>query len=332
MQNARSISVIVVNYNGYPFLYRLFESLSRQTVPPDEIIMVDNASTDGSVDLVRTRFPAVRIIEAGANVGFAVGNNIGVVASHGEFIALINSDAYVEPEWCESLIAVLENDSGTAVSVGKIYRAGSNRIVEQAGGLFNNVGNYWGRGYMEQDVGQYDAPCEVAGVTACAMMIRRDAIPGTELFDPDLFMYGEELDLTIRLRASGYTIRYTPDAVAWHTGMGSLELTQTDKRLFQQFHANRNRLKVIARRYPRIVLLRSLPAICLGLIYWNAFFLIHGGPSLLLRALKTQFTAIRHGLAQHSPEEKQTVSLWLPWMTRHSLRAMLAAKRATHRY
>jgi GT2 family glycosyltransferase len=123
--------------------------------------------------------------------------------------------------------------------VGTIYRAGSDRIIEQAGGLFNNVGNYWGRGYTEHDLGQYEAPWEVAGVTACAMMIRRETLAGAELFDSDLFLYGEELDLTIRRAERGSKSATTlPRSLAYRHGFAGKSAHR--QRLFQQFHAPSN--------------------------------------------------------------------------------------------
>lgn len=331
MPPERSVSVITVNYNGAGFLPALFESLASQTLTPKEVVMVDNASTDGSVALVRERFPAVRIIESGGNLGFAIGNNIGVAATVGESIALINSDAYADPRWLETLVEALEAAPGAAAAVGKIYCASSTNVIDQAGGLFNNVGNYWGRGHLEPDRGQFDAPCEVAGVTACAMLLRRDSLGGEELFDPDFFMYGEELDLTLRLRGAGHSIVYTPKAVAFHSGMGSLS-ARTDARVFQQFHANRNRLKVIARRYPRGLLVRSLPALILAFVYWNWFFLFRGGPRYLVRALVAQLGAIRAGLAQRTARDREAAPRWMPWVTRQGVREMLAVKRRIHRY
>jgi GT2 family glycosyltransferase len=326
------VSVIVVNYNGRDFLPLLFDSLRAQTLPPAEIVLVDNASTDGSVALVRERFPEVRVIDSGGNLGFAVGNNLGAAATDGEYLALINSDAYVEPRWCETLAAVLDARPDAAVAVGKIYYTGTDRVFDQAGAVFNNVGNYWGRGHLQRDEKQFDEPCEVAGLTACAMMLRRAALGGEELFDRDFFMYGEELDLTIRLRGAGHTIRYEPAAIAWHAGMGSLKQAQKDDRLFQQFHANVNRLKVIARRYPRGLLLRSLPVLALAFVYWNAFFLFRGGPRQFLRALSAQTRAIRRGIAQRNDRDREAARRWLPWVTNQTVRDMIAVKRRIHRY
>lgn len=326
-----SVSVIVVNYNGGAFLRRLFRSLEEQTVRPKEILMVDNASSDGSVALVRSEFPDVSILDAGGNVGFAVANNLAVRATDGEFIALLNSDAYADREWVSSLASALSVSLGAAAAVGKILSARSPEIIDQAGGLFNNVGNYWGRGHLERDQGQFDAACEVPGITACAMMLRREALAGEDLFDSDFFMYGEELDLTLRLRGRGYSIVYTPNAVAYHEGMGSLS-SRPDARLFQQYHANCNRLKILARRFPRPLLLRSLLPLVLGFFYWNAFFLRRGGLRFAIRALGTQVRSIRRGLALRSAREREEARLWLPWLIHQGVRDMLSLKRQTHRY
>lgn len=327
----RSVSVIVVNYNGRAFLPRLFRSLDDQTLPPHEVVLVDNASTDGSVEMVRRDFENVRVIATGSNAGFAVANNIGVEQTSGIYIALLNSDAFAHPRWLESLVSALEKNDRAAAAVGKIYMSGIPGVFDQAGGMFNNVGNYWGRGHLERDDGQYDVDAEVPGVTACAMLLRRDALAGGDLFDSDFFMYGEELDLTLRLRSEGWRIVYTPAAIAYHDGMGSLS-ARADARLFQQHHANANRLKVLARRFPRPLLLRSAIPLLLGFCYWNAFFLFRGGPRFALHAIRTQLAMIRRGLAARTRRDRESAARWTPWMLRQSTREMLALKRQTHRY
>lgn len=320
-----TISVIVVNYNGGEMLADALESLQRQTRPADEIIVVDNASTDGSAAAV-PRFPGVELIRSTTNLGFTGGNNLGMTHARGDYIALLNSDAVADDGWLAELERTLSESANAAVAVGKILFPVSPPRIDQAGAEFNDIGNYWGRGYGEIDSGQYDEPAEVPGVTACAMLLRRSALQDEPLFDDSIFMYGEELDLSIRLRSRGLRILYSPRAVVWHRGMHSVMRSQVQPQLFQQFHANRNRLKILARYYPARILLRKLPLLALGLAYWNLFFLRHGGWRSFLRFAADEARYLREGFRQRKRTSPGSDG-WIVWMKRQSLRDVLAMRR-----
>ena len=137
------VSVIIVNYNGESFLGELFESLARQVRSPDEVIMVDNASTDKSVSYVRQHFPWVKVVASPINSGFAGGSNIGVANAEGEYIALLNSDTVADERWLSELVEALEENENIAGADSKIYRAGEYPVIEEAGAGFNNLGYLW---------------------------------------------------------------------------------------------------------------------------------------------------------------------------------------------
>jgi GT2 family glycosyltransferase len=326
MPSAATVSAIIVNYNGAAFIGPAIESLERQTRPPDEIIIVDNASSDGSADLIRTRHPNAKLIECRFNAGFDEGVNIGLRHSTGSYIALLNSDATADHQWLAMLLAVLDRNPNAGVSEGKVYFDDGSQRIDQAGAFFNNLGNYWGRGYRELDQGQYEQETEVAGVTACAMLVRRDALGGEPIFDSSFFMYGEELDLTIRLRSRGWSIIYTPGAVVFHAGMKSLKAASSSPRVFQQTHSNRNRLNVVAKFYPLSLIARALPLLLLGIFYWDLVFLRERGLVYALRAALDQVRFFARGLQQRSRTAAEDAERWRPWMTRHTIIAILRQK------
>ncbi|HUF16853.1 MAG TPA: glycosyltransferase family 2 protein, partial [Thermoanaerobaculia bacterium] len=319
-------STIVVNYNGAPEIIEALESLERQTLPPHEIIVVDNGSTDGSADLVEEQFPDVRLVRAGENLGFAAGSNLGASLATGRYLALLNPDASAHPDWLRTLVTALESDDRFAVAVGKVY-AGRSRTIEQAGAHFNNLGNYWGRGHLELDEGQYDEVTEVTGLTGCAMLIDRDALHDEPMFDSDIFMYGEELDLTIRLRRRGYGVVYTPYAVVHHEGMASVRRSEQRPRVFQQRLSNRNRSRLLAKYYPSGILLRSAPLLILGLGYWFFWFLRESGPRAALELLIEIPRYFLRGRRERKPASAEEDSLWLSLMTSHNLRGAVAQAR-----
>ena len=145
-----TVSVIIVNYNGRDDLSELFVSLERQTHQANEVILVDNASSDGSVDYVRELFPWVQIVALARNVGFAEGNNEGLARASGDYIALLNPDTIADEQWLDELVIALESDGTNAAAVPKIYQIGSPKTIEQAGGEFNNLGHFWTRGFNQR--------------------------------------------------------------------------------------------------------------------------------------------------------------------------------------
>lgn len=320
------VSVIIVNYNGKSFLGELFESLAKQVRPPDEVIMVDNASTDESVSYVRQRFPWVKVVSSAVNSGFAEGCNIGVRKAEGEYIALLNSDAVADERWLSELVEALDENENVAAADSKIYCAGEYPVLEEAGASFNNLGYLWALGFHQSDIGQFSARTEVPAFTACAGLVRRRAFEGEPLFDANLFMYAEELDLTLRLRSRGYSILFVPTSIVHHKG--SLSVAQKSKKplLFKRFYSDRNRVKILVKYYPISVLIRGLPLILLSLAYGDWIFLRHGGPLVLARAKAAQIRSAVQGLTERWNGHGVKAEWWLPWMAQHGVWDMLAFK------
>jgi GT2 family glycosyltransferase len=327
---AATISVVIVNFNGKHLLGALLESLSRQTKPADEVILVDNASTDGTVDYVSQHFPWVRLIQLQENVGFAEGNNVGLAQAGGDYIALLNSDTVVADDYLATMCNALDVDANAGAVVPKILRLradpGEPPIIECTGAEFNSIGLCWGRGANERDLGQFDLPTEVPALTACATVLRRSALAGEPLFDRRLFMYYEEFELSLRVRGRGHTIVYEPTAIVHHKGAQSVKNRAHKPLLFTQFYANRNRVKLLAKYYPPSVLIRNFALIFLSLAYWNTYFLIHGGPILCLRALSAQLTYALQGISERVQGGSTDATSWLGWMIHERLSELLTRK------
>lgn len=322
------VSVVIVNYNGRHLLGALLESLAQQTLPADEVILVDNASVDGSVDYLRKHFPQVTVVPMPTNTGFAEGNNVGLAKAQGEYIALLNSDTVVGEQWLIELVRTLDADERIGAAVPKIYLVSAYPRISQAGAEFNNLGNIWGRGFFQLDHGQFDTMMEVPALTGCSALVRREALRGEPLFDRRFFMYHEELDLTFRLRSRGYSIMYVPTSVVHHKLMQSVKHTSRRPRLFQQFYCNRNRVKLLAKYYPLSVLIPSLPLIFLSLIYWNWFFLRKAGIVFFLRAVSGQVRYALQGLNERLHGKGVAAEKWLPWMKTQGLREVLFTRTA----
>ena len=322
------ISVVIVNYNGRQHLGELLDSVACQVHRADEVILVDNASSDGSVAYVRQEFPWVDVVELKDNVGFAEGNNQGLVHARGDYIALLNPDTTVHERWLAELVRGLELDERIAAAVPKIYRTGSPLTIEQAGAEFNNLGHCWTRGFNQPECGQFDVATEVPALTGCSVLLRRKALRGEPLFDRDLFMYYEEFDLSLRLRGRGHAVMYAPNAEVHHKGMQSMKQMTRQSSLLQQFYCNRNRLKIVFKYYPLALLARNLPMICLSVAYWDAIFLRYAGPPFFLRAVAAQIRYAVRGFRERRRVGDVRADQWLPWMTHHRLRDIVTLRAA----
>lgn len=213
----KTVSVVVLNYNGKRFLKDCLSSVESQDYPRRlvETLVVDNGSSDGSVEFVRNRFGWVKVVENGRNLGFSEGNNIGFKESSGEYVLLLNNDATIEPSWIRTAVENFPKDA--AAIGGKIYFWGSNKLWF-AGGVVDSLGNTFHRGFCSEDKGQFDGACDVDYMSGCAIMVSKKAVKELgALFDPVYSpIYYEEVDFCLRARKMGYKIVYNPELVAHH--------------------------------------------------------------------------------------------------------------------
>lgn len=253
-----AVSVIVVNYNAGDLLGRCLDSLATRTSRPEaEIIVVDNASTDGSADNVSERHPGVTLIRSPGNLGFAGGVQLGVERAVGRILFLLNPDAEVFPDTLEQLARALDADPRLAVAGCKIYDP-DRTTLQHAGGVLHPslITSHIGRG--EPDQGQYDQPADVDYVTGAALAVRRDTWDGLDGLDPGYRPgYYEETELCLRARKRGQRVRVIPAARAVHHESASSG--KLSRRFFYAYH--RNRLRFLVRNFgPVHWLARFVPA------------------------------------------------------------------------
>jgi GT2 family glycosyltransferase len=219
---AASVSIVIITWNSQSEIEPCLSSAAHED--PAEIVVVDNGSTDGTIDLVRRVAPHAKTIELGKNRGFSSGCNVGVRASSAPYVLFLNSDAVVEPGYLTTLVAALEARPDAASAVGKlVYQDNGTRYIDSTGiSLRLYAMSPLDRGRGEVDRGQYDRPEEVFGPSAAAALYRRAALDavGPEFFDEDLFAYYEDVDLAWRLRNLGWRHLYVPTAIAHHARRG----------------------------------------------------------------------------------------------------------------
>lgn len=249
------MSVIVVNWNGLALLPECLASLTGQTYPRLELIVVDNGSTDGSREfLAREDGHRITLVAHLVNAGFAGGNNLGIRASKGAWVALLNNDAVADPGWVEALVRAAEADPGIGMCASKIYARGLDGVLDGAGLLLSRDGVGRGRGRLERDRAEFSREEDALVPSACAALYRRAMLDEIGLFDEDFFAYCEDTDLGLRGRLAGWRCRYVPDAVVHHRYSGSTSPYSS----FKVFQVERNRIWVVVKCFPPGLLLASL--------------------------------------------------------------------------
>ena len=248
------VSVIVVNWNGLTYLPECLDSLSAQSYAALEVIVVENGSTDGSLEYLRGQGEGrLRLVESPSNLGFAGGNNLGIRTSKGAYLALLNNDAAADPRWVEALVTAAEADPGVGMCASRIYVWRRPGLLDGAGLLVSGDGIGRARGRLEPDGEQYDRETDVLLPSACAALYRRSMLDEIGLFDEDFFAYCEDTDLGLRARIAGWRCRYVPGAVVRHHYSGSTGPHSS----FKAFHVERNRIWVVVKCFPAGMLAAS---------------------------------------------------------------------------
>lgn len=251
------VTVIILNWNGRRYLAPCLDALLAQDYQDFEIILVDNGSTDGSVDLVQAQYPEVRLILNEHNLGFAAANNQAIQASASEFVATLNNDTQVDQGWLGSLVDVMNAHSRVGMCACKMLFADRRNVINSAGIALDRAGIAWDR-----QGGQPDDPSETAvqpvfGPCAGAALYRRAMLDEIGLFDEDFFAYLEDVDLAWRGQLAGWQALYVPHARVYHHHSA----TAQEGSPFKNRQLGRNKVWLIAKNYPMPYLLAYLPVI-----------------------------------------------------------------------
>lgn len=215
-----AIQIILLNWNGRDDTLACLESLRQLDYPAYHVILADNGSSDGSVAAIREAFPEVEIIENGANLGFAEGNNRGIaraLESNAEFILLLNNDTVVDPGMLTALVQAAERMPRGGVYGPKIYFFDEPNKLWYAGGYWDaRTLSFGEHGAGEEDRGQFDTLAETDWVIGCAMFVRAEVFRAVGMLEPSYFLNNEEIDFCSRVRRAGHPCVYVPHARMWH--------------------------------------------------------------------------------------------------------------------
>jgi GT2 family glycosyltransferase len=218
-QSAPLVVIVVLNWNGRDDTVACVESLRGLRYQNARVLIVDNGSTDDSVAVFARRFPDLRCLQTGSNLGFAEGNNVGMrmaLADGADYVWLINNDATVDPDALDRLVEAAESRPDVGIVGPKIYYAAEPRRIWFAGGTISPLGRLGHEGWNRIDEGQWDTPRETTYVTGCAFLVKRAVLEKVGLFAPEYFLLFEEVDLCLRARRAGFRCWVEPRAVVYH--------------------------------------------------------------------------------------------------------------------
>lgn len=242
---APTLSVVIPNWNGARFLPTCLDSLSRQTLPHVEVMVVDNASHDDSLTIVRERYPWVTVIALETNRGFTGACNAGLTAAQGEFVALLNNDTEVDAGWAQAVVEAFAQDSAIGSVASKMLLFDRRDHLHTAGDFFTLDGRAGNRGVWQRDTGQYDRDEWVFSACGGSSVYRRAMLDAIGLMDDDFFFSGEDVDLGWRAQLAGWRCLYTPKAIVYH------HVSATGGGVTASFYDARNSLTILAKNYPR---------------------------------------------------------------------------------
>jgi GT2 family glycosyltransferase len=263
MKDYPTVTVIVLNYNGRKHLQECLPSLLQLDYPGDqlELMLVDNASSDGSVEFIQSHYPQVRVVRSPENVGFAAGNNLGAREAAGQYVIFLNNDMRVDPRFVKGLVAAIRSDPEAVCAGAKILNWDGSKFDFAGAALhFAGYGYQIGLGTPFAE-GLFSEVRPILFPCGGAMMIDRQVFLEVGGFDEKYFIYFEDVDLGWRLWVLGYKVVFAPEAVVYHHHHGTMRsVSDFRKRVLHK----RNTLYSVIKNYHEDSLKRVLPAVLLG--------------------------------------------------------------------
>jgi GT2 family glycosyltransferase len=240
------VSVVIINWNGKHLLERCLPSVLGQVHVDIEVVILDNGSTDGSVEWVKTQFPLVRVMCSDRNLGFARGNNEAIRATESRYVATLNNDTEPDPDWLSELVEAMDSSPTVGMCASKMVRADDTGVMDSCGIRIDRGGIGWNRYAGERDHIAEDTPYEVLGPCAGAALYRRAMLDQVGLFDESYFIYYEDVDLAWRAQRLGWRCLYVPSARVVHRHSSTVREGSSLK----GFLLGRNKVWTLVKNYP----------------------------------------------------------------------------------
>lgn len=305
--SAPAVSVVIVVYESGPTLAECLAAVRAQTFADHEVLLVDNASSDRTAQAAHQADPTLRLIENAENLGFAAAVNQGARAARGAWLALLNPDAFAEPDWLARLVAATQAHPGVHCFTSRQLMAEDPTKLDGLGDVMALAGYPFRGGYTHPDPGPIE-PGWVFSACGGAMMVERELFLKLGGFDERLFCYCEDVDLGYRLRLVGEPTLLVPDAVVRHVGSASSGGRRSD---FAVFHGTRNRFWVFVKDTPAALFWLTLPLHILATLVLFARHATRGEIVTPVRGLASGIKNVGVALeARREAQATRTASAW----------------------
>ena len=286
----RTVSIVIPNYNGKHFLEDCLRSVFAQDIEDQEVIVVDNGSTDGSLEYLNT-YPGVRTIAMDKNYGFCGAVNAGIKAAKSDYVILLNNDTEVDKNFAKELLNAIRADEKIFSCSSKMVQFHDRTRMDDAGDYYCALGWAFGRGKGGL-VENYDEPVDIFAACAGAAIYRKKMLESLGCFDEDHFAYLEDIDLGYRARIQGYRYVYAPKAVVYHVGSG---FSGSAHNAFKVKLSSRNNVYLAYKNMPFLQILLNSPFLLLGHGVKWLFFLKKGLGKEYVQGVKEGFTLCKKG-------------------------------------
>ena len=289
------VSVVIPNYNGISFIKDCLDSLKLQSVQEFQVILVDNGSTDGSLELVKSEYPDVYVIALPENTGFCHAVNVGMEAiADTPYVILLNNDTRVHPDFVKEMLVGIRKRPNAFSCAAKMLNLYHPDQIDDAGDFYNALGWAFARG-KDQNESRYRAACRIFSSCGGAVIYRRAFLKETGLFDENHFAYLEDMDLGYRANILGYENWFLPDAIVYHAGSGT---SGSRYNLFKVRYSSRNNIYMIYKNMPLFQIVLNLPFLIAGFGIKLFFFTIKGYGREYAAGIKNGMTLSRQGKQQ----------------------------------
>ena len=287
------ISIIITNYNGKKWLKECFDSIKNQSHKNFEVIFVDNNSVDDSLEFVKKKYAWIKVVKNSFNAGFAEGNNVGLKYATGDYIFLLNNDAYFKDQnHLRKMLQGFKSIANAGSIQSKIIRTGEMDTLDTCGSYWTDTSVLYHYGCRQnQGNKKFNKPMPIFSNKGASMMIKKEVIDKIGFFDKDFWSYYEDTDLCNRIWLSGYECWYYPKATTYHA-VGETSSLFDDS--FIQFHNFKNKLMSFLKNFEIRVLIKILPIYFVLSVSLSLFWLLKGKWKHFLSIYKSFWWNITH--------------------------------------
>lgn len=264
----KKVSIVIPNYNGIKFIKNCLLSLEKQTEEEFDIIVIDNASIDGSIELIKQEFPSVQLVELDKNYGFCKAVNEGIKRSKTEYVILLNNDTVAKESFVEELVRAMEQSNQIFSCSAKMLQLYDKELIDDAGDFYCALGWAFARG-KSKPATEFNENSQIFAACAGAAIYRRDVFEQIGYFDEAHFAYLEDIDIGYRARIYGYKNLYAAKALVYHAGSG---VSGSRYNEFKVKLASKNSIYIIHKNMPILQIILNLPLLIIGFVIKTIFF------------------------------------------------------------